>query len=239
MGSAGFPGSHLIDAVLGGGRHVRVADPTETSGHEWPTNGKPGRIQQMMENAETPERDLVRAWCRPPAWLVPADYAVLSPLFRALFTMDGTVTSLLWALSGEDIQAEPLEDRLCQALSAITDGVVPDIPASCSERHIALRGEVTAKIYCVASSLIAIDWLPADFFATLRRTPGGIGAALNVLGLETRREIQWRGFQPVSAVPGPLRPILADGAYVRCYTIHHGGYPVVAICERFPTDLQV
>jgi len=193
----------------------------------------------MQDNAEASQRQLFTAWCHRPAWLVATDFTGLSPLFRALLTMDGTVTSLLWGLSGEDIRAEPLAERLSRALSAVADGTLADIPVTHSERHIALRGEKSTKIYCVASSLLATDRLPPDFFPTLRRTPAGIGAALNVLGVETRRVILWYGLQPAAAMPSDVEGVFSAGAYVRCYQIFSGGRPVVAIVERFPTDLQV
>lgn len=183
--------------------------------------------------------DALERWERPPETLEPVSTEGLPPLLRALLVEDGTVTNLLAALSGEHVVAQPVDGPI--------RGEAPDQPGPFSSfpadrvrsRHIVLQGATSGTCYCFASSVLMLGRLPASFPTVLRSTPPGIGAALQKMGLETRRDFLWQGCEREARVSDAYQPHFAEGALARCYRIVHAGRTVVVIRENFPMNLTI
>jgi len=194
-----------------------------------------------LAGSETAVSEVIARWCRQPEWLEPVASGSLPPPLRALLSQDGTVTTLLWALTGESVAVGPVPQALGHELSP-SDPLLAELTRPQGPligRHIVLRGAESGRCYCLASSLLVPGRLPPEFLTVLRDTPAGIGAAMNQLALETRRDFLWQGLQPPAALGPQLRALHPAGALVRHYHIIHRGLPVVSLRERFPLDLNL
>jgi len=181
-----------------------------------------------------PASDLFVAQFGRPPDLQPVNMRALSPFHRALLVIDGTVTTFLEAYTLEPIEVI----RLGQAVQPLTEeNLWLELPAGASvlARNVRLEGRYTHRLYAQATSLIALDRLPADIVSGLDIEGGGLGRILNSAKAENRREILWYGRERADQ----LNDRTANSRHefiVRTYRIIQGGKPIMLISEKFPTD---
>lgn len=156
----------------------------------------------------------------------------LTTLQKVLLSSDGTMTSLLEALTGEKIRIQNIDQQ-----------VVRDGPSSLQlphrarilKRTVVLGGKHAS--YVVADSLLVLDRLPSKIQQDLIAGDELIGRLLMRYKVETFREILTCGLEPAGLIGkhfglAPTTEILS-----RTSLVHHLSKPLGLITERFPTHI--
>lgn len=169
-----------------------------------------------------------------PAGMSPVNLRTLSPVHRALLSLDGTVTSFL-----EAFMLEPVEViRICQTNRPLGEDepwleLVEGDPVC--DREVLLRGGNSGTVYACARSLIARDRLWPAARRRLEIDGDSLGRIINDEARETRREVLWFGREATSArLPDAFRSHVGEHVLSRTYRIITGGRPVMLINEKFP-----
>lgn len=184
--------------------------------------------------AYDPLADLFVAQERRPDGLLPVNLRALSPFHRALLAIDGTVTTFIEAYTMEPVVVEVLT-QIPHDLAA--EHAWLDLPAGSRVivRQVELRGASTGRLHAHAVSLLVADRMPEPVTRAIDENPRGLGGAMLVAGLETRREVLWYGREriPGDGPPGPWGP---GDCLSRTYRVISRDHPIMLITERFPLD---
>jgi chorismate-pyruvate lyase len=156
----------------------------------------------------------------------------LSLLQRILLCTDGTVTDLISLYAGEEIHVHKVHQDISVRQPAAV--LCSDGPVQVLNRQILLRGRERNFLYA-DSQFIFVRFSP-DMQQQLLHTDQPIGLLWKQERLETYREIIDKALVQ--------RPYIAhyfglpeDAWFVsRTYLIHHGGRPLGAITEQWPTS---
>ena len=158
--------------------------------------------------------------------------ATLSPMYRALLVIDGTVTRFLEAYNGEpvDVRRHSQQTITIQQENPWLDA---EPGTSLIRRESRLVGEDSGILYVFARSLLMPARLPENVRRGMEKDHVSIGRVLASAHLETRRELLWyaRGLlsltdQRNSEVNGPC--------LVREYRILSAESAIMLIREYFP-----
>jgi len=169
-----------------------------------------------------------------PAGLTDVDPARLSPLLRALLTIDGTVTQFLESYQAEPVQVELIDQQACTA-GAAAAWLACDEDAAALHRRSVLVGSKSSRLYAFAESVIVTSRLAPGMHEGLQAEPGGLGKIILDSALETRREALWFGGEPAAReLPPQVQLYEPTGFLTRSYRIFAGGHPMMQITERFP-----
>jgi chorismate-pyruvate lyase len=179
--------------------------------------------------------DLLSAQASRPANLYPVNLRTLTPMQRALLSIDGTVTKFLEAYLLEPIESVLLTQQT-QRLQADHPWLALDAPGEVIARQVLLRGRYSATIYAYALSLLAPARLPPNLLQELAQEPAGIGRVLLNSQIENRREILWYGREELANLPETIERYTGSNFISRTYRIIAGGQPVMLINEKFPID---
>lgn len=179
--------------------------------------------------------DLLSAQASRPANLHPVNLRTLTPMQRALMSIDGTVTKFLEAYLLEPIESILLSQQM-QRLQSDHPWLGLAAPSEVVARQVLLRGRYSATIYAYAVSLLAIDRLPPNLVQDLAQEPAGIGRVLLNSQIENRREILWYGREDLANLPETIERYTGNHFISRTYRIIAGGQPVMLINEKFPID---
>jgi chorismate-pyruvate lyase len=157
----------------------------------------------------------------------------LSPFQQILLTTDGTVTEMLEAWAGENMQVTKLAHAM-QPLVKAND----DLAAAAGEREltrtILLRGEDSGRCFLFARSHILVDRLDTRVRDGLLESSEPLGRLLLRFRIETFKEIIASGLRP-AAEAGEHFGMHADTPLIyRTYRMTSGGKPVMLISEAFP-----
>lgn len=162
--------------------------------------------------------------------LRPVALTTLDPFLRTLLFNDGLVSRALEAHTLADVQVS-LHDQDRASVPAARAALLEVGDASeAVRRRVAIGLEQSAAPAILAESYIIADRLPAAFLALLPKNAGGIGATLEALQVETRRDLPCFGLDAGVA--------WRDGsteakALVRLYRILAGNRPAILITEAF------
>ena len=168
-----------------------------------------------------------------PTALMDVDPAGLSPLLRALLTIDGTVTQFLESYQAEPVQVELIDQQACAAGASATWLACEEAEAALRRRSI-LVGTESNRLYAFAESVIATSRLAPGMREALVAEPGGLGKIILDSALETRREALWFGSEPACELPPQVQIYGPTAFLTRSYRIFAGGLPMMQITERFP-----
>ena len=156
----------------------------------------------------------------------------LSPFQRVLLVMDGTVTQVLEAHTGEAIDIRRL-DQGRRSLEAEDRWLKAGPGEAVIDRKVLLQGQNTGRPYVYATSTIVVERLPADVQQGLTEPGSGLGRLLARSRLETYRERLWYGAQAEGADPEASRWLEANLLLSRTYRIFSQGRPLMLISEKF------
>lgn len=181
-----------------------------------------------------PLADLFVAQDRRPDWLLPVNLRALSPFHRALLAIDGTVTTFIEAYTMEPVVVEVI-DQAPQDLTTEHTWLELLAGSRVIVRQVELRGATTGRLHAHAVSLLAPHRMPELVTRAIDENPRGLGGAMLVAGLETRREVLWYGRErvPDGGPPGPWGP---GDCLARTYRVISRDHPIMLITERFPLD---
>lgn len=160
----------------------------------------------------------------------------LSLLQRILVTTDGTVTHILEAYAGEQIQVVKLEET-----HEIDDVEEPELEApgrrETLRRTILLQGKDTRRNYLYAKSVLLVDRMDPRLSRDLLATDEPIGKLLRQTRMETFREVLEVGNEPAGD-RGQYFGVPASSPFIsRAYRVIAGGRPAMLITEKFPASV--
>ncbi len=161
----------------------------------------------------------------------PANPAKLNPIHKILLTTDGSITTILEAITGETINVETVEQKVVQADSSIAELLNIGIGDQVNYRMVNLKaGEY---IVAHAISYTPLKRLKESFREDLMKADLPIGKIIKKHQLEVRREINWGKIDK-----NELTIFHEDRILSRNYNIIHDGDILINITEYFPYSLK-
>ena len=166
-----------------------------------------------------------------PAELININVTDLLPYQRALLVCDGTITSLIEALTLEPITVDLHQQSIVPASVAHACLLKISPTTTVMRRRVIIRGSESGQAYAYAESLLIPDRLPIGFLTALRENPRGLGSALCGAMVNNRRELLWFGRINALNWPGDLSPPLP--MTTRTYQLVIDNHPAILISEHF------
>ena len=172
-----------------------------------------------------------------PAHLSPVQIEDLSAFARVLLVADGTVTHMLRAHFREPINVEVLSHDF-QSLEAPIPWLQANIGDEILLRKVELIGATTGRVYCLATSWIALERISPDMRDAIVTQRQSIGSVLLSHFNENRRELLWCG-----RVQNDENSFETDSAETqgqtleRAYRVISGGVPLMIIAETFAPSI--
>jgi beta-ribofuranosylaminobenzene 5'-phosphate synthase len=160
----------------------------------------------------------------------------LSPLQVILLLTDGSVTTLLEAISGDEVSVTTLSQVVATAGKDVAAALEIDAGEMVNYRTVVLRNNRTGEVLIYAVSYTPLLRLEPGFKDDLMRADIPIGKILKRHAIESRREISKIGMRGTDdaisrALGGRPGPFL-----FRSYTIIRAGKPLMLIEEFFPAS---
>lgn len=156
----------------------------------------------------------------------------LGLLQQILLSTDGTVTDLIALYAGEEITVHKLRQDI--AVRQPPAALKCEVPVQVLHRQILLRGRERTFLYA-DSQFIFVRFSP-DMQQQLLHTDQPIGLLWKQERLETYREIIAKTVLRCPHLAHHFQ-LPEDAWFVsRTYLIHHGGRPLGAITEQWPTS---
>jgi chorismate-pyruvate lyase len=172
-----------------------------------------------------------RAQHRRPVALLDIDVDELLPYQRALLVCDGTITTLLEALTLEPVTVDLQEESVVPASNEHSSLFAISPATAVSRRRVIIRGKESAQVHAYAESILLPDRLPDEFLSFLREDPRGLGSALRRAKVSSRRELLW--FGRIASLSWPDYMLTPLPLTTRTYQLVIDGDPAVLITEHF------
>jgi chorismate-pyruvate lyase len=153
----------------------------------------------------------------------------LSPVQRSVLGSDGSFTLLLTALLGHEVKVALIEQRV-DRMAHYSEAIQLEAGARILNRNVRLYVQQNRNIV-FASSVIALDRIPAPLAADLLAGQETIGRILRKHRLETFRELVDWGSAPTPEEATDYFPNVE--MMYRSYRIISGGKPVMIVSEFF------
>jgi chorismate-pyruvate lyase len=189
----------------------------------------PRRLSMQGWNGNDP---FVAQSSRPPE-LQPLDLASLTPFYRSLLVIDGTVTQFVAAYTYEPIKVIRVRqerERLAEDHKWLDAPAGADVIA----RDVVLVGEDSSTLYVYGTSLIVADRLPQGMWHGLEREGASLGRLLKEHNVETYRELLWHGLASPDGLATRFGERPTTDLISRTYRMVSAGRPIMQITELFP-----
>ncbi|MFO7966523.1 MAG: chorismate pyruvate-lyase family protein [Archaeoglobaceae archaeon] len=155
-----------------------------------------------------------------------------NPIHKILLTTDGSITTILEAITGKQIKVETVEQKIIQADKETAQQLNIEQGDEVNYRVVNLKaGE---DIVAHAVSHTPLKRLKEDFREDLMKADLPIGNIINKHQLEVRREINWGRIEPADS----LTIFDEDRILSRNYSIIHNGDILINITEYFPYTIN-
>lgn len=156
------------------------------------------------------------------------------PVHKILLTTDGSITTILEAITGENIKVETVEQKIIHADKEIAQLVNIDEGDEVNYRVVNLKaGE---DVVAHALSYTPLKRLQESFREDLLKADLPIGKIIQKHKLEVRREINWgkidKNELTIFNIPKE------DRILSRNYRIIHNGEVLINITEYFPCSIK-
>jgi beta-ribofuranosylaminobenzene 5'-phosphate synthase len=160
----------------------------------------------------------------------------LSPLQTILLLTDGSVTTLLEAISGDEVSVTTLSQVVATPGKDVAAALEIETSEMVNHRTVVLKNSRTGEVLVYAVSYTPLLRLESGFTEDLMRADIPIGKILKKHAIESRREILHIGVrgsdeaitQVLGNRPGPF--------LFRSYKIIRSGEPLMLIEEFFPAS---
>ena len=163
------------------------------------------------------------------------EYGTLSTLQKILLSTDGSVTSLLEAIEGEEVTIRTLSQNVGPADTKTAEELEIRPGDQVNHRIVELRNSRTREVLIYAVSDTPLERLEPGFRSDLMRADIPIGRILKKHAIESRREISQVGVRGSDARISRIFGIaLNDPVLFRKYRIIRQGKPFISIEEVFP-----
>jgi chorismate-pyruvate lyase len=136
------------------------------------------------------------------------EIGALDHALRCLLFTDGTVTRTLEAQTLSAVAVEVVEQAPAQLSAQDASYLDASDQTDCLRRRVTMSAGGRTPL-AWAESLILPARLPERFLGVLQGTPRGIGGSIELLRLESRRELLWfrlGGLPAWAGTPGPPTP---------------------------------
>lgn len=162
--------------------------------------------------------------------------AKLSPIHKILLTTDGSITRILEALEGEEIQVKTERQEIIKANSNIAKLLKIAVGEEVNYRAVNLQNSKGMLIHAI--SYAPLKRLKDEFRDEIMKEDTPIGKIMAKLKIEGRREI--RGFEIIKANERLSRLFkipLNSKLLKRNYDIIHRNKILINITEIFPYEV--
>jgi chorismate-pyruvate lyase len=173
-----------------------------------------------------------RAQHRRPVALLDIDVGDLLPYQRALLVCDGTITTIIEALTLEPVTVDLHEESIVPASAEYASLFAVSPTTAVVRRRVIIRGSESSQVHAYAESILLPDRLPEGFLRCLREDPRGLGSALCRARVSSRRELLWFGRIASLNWPDHLLPPFPSTS--RTYQLVIDRNSAVLISEHFP-----
>ena len=154
----------------------------------------------------------------------------LNPLLKILATTDGSVTTILEALTGKDVKIRTLAQKVIKADERIAELLKINAGDSVNWRVVEILSD---EILALAVSYFPIEIVFNGVREDLMRADVPIGKIIRKHNLEVRRDVNW--FE-VKRIRGLKEKFGEEHFLVRNYNIVHRGKILFNITEYFPVE---
>jgi beta-ribofuranosylaminobenzene 5'-phosphate synthase len=166
-----------------------------------------------------------------------AELPDLSPIQKVLLLTDGSVTTLLEAVFGEQIEVRTIAQEVVPADRITAERLECVIGDPINHRVVVLAGSRTGRVFAHAVSCTPLDRLVPGARDDLLAADIPIGRILQRHRMETRRELSEIEAVRAGRSLGRCFGLSEDAVLLsRRYVIIHEGRPLIWIQERFPYD---
>ncbi len=159
----------------------------------------------------------------------------LNAVHKILLNTDGSITVIIEAITGKDVEIETVEQRVVKANEDIARLLKIDVGDEVNYRVVNLRAN--GVLYVRAVSYTPIKRLDKRFKEDLMKADIPIGKIMKKHRIEARREIRWK--KVVKADRHLAKELEIDEGstvLVRNYDIIHKGEILINITEFFPAE---
>jgi beta-ribofuranosylaminobenzene 5'-phosphate synthase len=159
----------------------------------------------------------------------------LSPLQTILLLTDGSVTTLLEAICGDEVTVTTLSQVVSTASEKTAEELEIDKGELVNNRTVVLKNSRTGEVLVYAISYTPLQRLAPEFRDDLMRADIPIGKILKKHNIESRREIGDIGIYPPEDTCVRVFGKSAGSSFLsRTYRIIREGKPLMLITEVFP-----
>jgi chorismate-pyruvate lyase len=169
------------------------------------------------------------------AWWDLDQQGYLSRIQKILLATDGTVTRVLEACAGEEMELTKLEQIVVPAVTADADLALSE-GEDVMSRIVLLRGSQSGNTYVYAESLIVPGRLHPRLRHGLYHSDAPIGWLLWENRVETVRELMRWGLEPAGDCASHFRIDDREALISRTYRIISQRQPIMLITEKFPAS---
>ena len=169
------------------------------------------------------------------AWWDLDQQGSLSRIQKILLATDGTVTRVLEACAGEEMELTKLEQIVVPAVTADADLALSE-GEDVMSRIVLLRGSQSGNTYVYAESLIVPGRLHPRLRHGLYHSDAPIGWLLWENRVETVRELMRWGLEPAGDCASHFRIDDREALISRTYRIISQRQPIMLITEKFPAS---
>lgn len=150
----------------------------------------------------------------------------MNPILRILERTDGSVTTIIEALTGKKTEIKTIEQKIIKADQH--SARVLEIPEGEEINYRVVEIVSAGRLFAKAVSITPLSRLDDRFREDLMRADIPIGKIIKKHKLEVRREILWSRIDRCEDLGECL---------VRNYNIIHRGEILINITEMFPTEV--
>ena len=159
----------------------------------------------------------------------------LNPIHKILLNTNGSITVIIEAITGKEVQIETIEQKIIEANKEIAELLRIDEGDLVNYRVVNLRAN--GILYVRAISYTPIKRLDERFKEDLMKADIPIGKILKKYNIEARREIRWKRIAKADKrIAKDLEIEEGSTVLIRNYNIIHKGEILMNITEFFPAD---
>lgn len=157
---------------------------------------------------------------------------MLKPIHKILLHTDGSITRILEAITGKNVEVETVKQEIIKANMKIAETLKISEGEDINYRVVNLK--VNDDVLVHAVSYTPLVRLEKDFKDDLMRADIPIGKIMKKYKIEARREINWTKTEKAGKMAEIFRIEEDDMLLVRNYNIIHKGEILINITEYFP-----
>lgn len=156
----------------------------------------------------------------------------LNPIHKILLATDGSVTTILEALTGKTIKVETVEQKVIPADPSTAQLLNIQEGDQVNYRVVNLKVDNTIMAHAISHT--PLKRLKEDFREDLMKADLPIGKIIKKHKLEVRREIRWGKVETTDKLSNIFNISPQDPILSRNYSIIHNGDILINITEHFP-----